>query len=137
MVGGRFTAPPARIVTDDPHWRGASPFVGDQPCGSPWRSYYRDPHHVPRTYPYPFYPAYPFYPSAAYYPPSAPYPAAVPVVVPPRIIVTTPYYCGPCGIGFAGEGLFHDHVVIIHDVPGGTFESTLVDVDGRVVFVGY
>lgn len=77
------------------------------------------------------------YPSHDYLYPHHYPPHQVTVVVPPPVYVTTPYYCEPCGVGYAGVSLFHRHLERVHDIGAGEIEASLVDVQGRVVFSGY
>ncbi len=153
MVGSRFTPPPASIVSGQDHgrdhgkghgggygnWSGHGtgyPKTGN--CGGYWSTYYRDPHHYPYRSFYGYYPYAGYYPYSGYYPygylPNAP---VATVVVPERIVVTTPYYCGPCSVGFAGEALFLDHLRTVHAVPADGIEGSLLDLDGRTIFGGY
>lgn len=55
--------------------------------------------------------------------------------VPRSVVVTTPFFCDPCAVGFASPALFENHVHA-HGVPAGPIDDWLADVDGRLVFVG-
>jgi hypothetical protein len=147
MVGGRFTPAPSRIATGPGdfrgHWTGrghgpgkvyAPGYGGSGSCGGYGGKYYKkDWYHNNWYYPpYSGYWGYSGYSGYGY----VPSPPAVTVIVPERIVVTTPYYCGPCSIGFATEAIFLDHVRTVHRVPAEGLAASLEDVDGRSVFVG-
>jgi hypothetical protein len=57
-------------------------------------------------------------------------------VAPPSVVVTTPFFCDPCAVGFASPALFQGHVRAMHGVPADQIDGWLTDVDGRLVFVG-
>lgn len=69
-----------------------------------------------------YYPYYPYYPYA--YAPSS-------------FVITSPFYCFPCGTGFLGLTLFHYHVHSVHGIAIGAIDPWLYDVGGRVVFYGH
>jgi hypothetical protein len=142
MVGSRFTPIPPRIASGRSdfggRWKGHgyvpgkgyAGYRGSGSCGGYGGSYDKYRHGYP-------YVNYPYWPSYGYY--GHGYlaePPAVTVIVPERIVVTTPYYCGPCSIGFATEAVFLDHVNTVHRVPAESVAASLEDVDGRSVFVG-
>jgi hypothetical protein len=64
------------------------------------------------------------------------HPADVTILVPPRVVTVTPFFCEPCGVGFAGEGFFHRHVCSAHGVAADDAWSSVFDVDGRWVYGG-
>ena len=57
--------------------------------------------------------------------------------IPTPIFITSPFYCCLCGIGFAGNTFFYNHIHYAHAVPIGDIDPYLYTVDGRIVFNGY
>jgi len=62
------------------------------------------------------------------------HPAHGTILIPPPVVTVTPFFCEPCGVGFAGEGLFHRHVCSAHGVAAHDVWSSVFDVDGRWVY---
>jgi hypothetical protein len=52
-------------------------------------------------------------------------------------VFISPFFCGLCGLGFAGDTFFHHHVHYVHAVPFDSINSYLYTDNGRIVFNGW
>jgi hypothetical protein len=55
----------------------------------------------------------------------------------PAPVFISPFFCGLCSLGFAGDTFFHQHVHYVHAVPFDSIGSYLYTDNGRVVFNGW